>query len=130
MKAILFSLGLIIGLFSLGQKAIKPEEAKNHVGDSVNVSGIVYSVKVFEDDDKKHTLVLLNLGADHPNQLLTIAVQPTYQLGGVLMPTPNSKGNFANVFGKIELFKGKPQIVVRSANQLYLSSTNAVTPVK
>jgi hypothetical protein len=130
MKALLAVLLSLSFIASHAQKQIKLEEVKDHVGDSVNVSGIIYGVKVFEDDDKKPTLVLLNLGADYPNQLLTIAVQPTYQSKTSLMPGENAKGSLANVFGKIELFKGKPQIIVRSANQLYLSSTDAVTPAK
>jgi hypothetical protein len=130
MKALLAILLSMSFIASHAQKQIKIEEVKDHVGDSVNVSGIVYGVKVFEDDDKKPTLVLLNLGADYPNQLLTIAVQPTYQSDTSLMPGKEAKGELANVFGKIELYKGKPQIIVRSANQLYLSSTDAVTPAK
>ncbi len=46
------------------------------------------------------------------------------------MPTEDNKGNLAKVTGRIELYKGRPQIAVRSANQFSLIASDTVTPVK
>jgi hypothetical protein len=130
MKALLFLLGLTSAISSFAQKIIKLEEAKDHVGDSVFVEGKIYGVKVFVDDDKKPTVVLLNLGGEYPNQLLTVAVQPSYRTSEIVMPNESSKGEIARVKGRIVMYNDKPQIVVRSSNELALSSGDAIVVPK
>jgi len=54
---------MAIGLSCFAQKEIKLEQVKDHVGDSVKLEGMIYGIKVFEDDDKNPTLSVINLGA-------------------------------------------------------------------
>jgi len=127
MKALLLLLITAVALTSFGQKQIKLEEVKNHIGDSVRVGGNIYGIKVFEDDNKKPTLAFINLGADSPNQLLTIAVYPEgFKNTDWAFPDERFKGDFATVTGKVELYKGKPQIVVRSPEFLGIVATGPV----
>jgi len=130
MKTFLVLIAVTIGLSCFAQKQIKLEEAKDHIGDSVKLEGIIYGARVFEDDDKKPTLSLISLGAEYPNQLLTIAVQPSYKTNGAEFPDNRFKGSKAVVTGKLELYKGKPQIVVRSFDQLHITSTDAIVVPK
>lgn len=112
----------------LAQTKIELKDVSKHVGDSVKVEGKIFGVKTFPDN--KNAPTLLNLGADFPNQLLAIAVFDSYKSDTILMPTPNNKGDIAVVTEKIELYRGKPQIVVRSTSQLQIVSGEVVAPVK
>ena len=130
MKAVFVLLFATLSFTVWAQKDIKLEEVKNHIGDSVKVEAIFTGVKVFVDDDNRPTLSLINLGGEYPNQLLTVAVYPSYKGQYKVMPEEGFKGDKAIVFGKIELYKGKPQIVVRSSNQLSIVSTEAIVVPK
>ena len=113
------------------QKEIKLADVKNHVGDSVKVEGIIYGIKVFTDDDKNPTLSLINLGADYPNQLLSIAAYPaSYKNTSKVFPGEAFKGHIAIIYGKIELYKGKPQIVIHSPDQLHIVSADVIVVPK
>ena len=131
MKTIILLLITALSLPAFAQKQIKLEEAKNHIGDSVALSGVIYDIKVFEDDDKKPTLALINLGAAYPNQIVTIAVRPElYKNTTNIFPDQRLKGDLANVTGKLELYKGKPQIIIYSPDQLHISAADPVVVPK
>jgi DNA/RNA endonuclease YhcR with UshA esterase domain len=127
MKMFFVSLLTVFSTTLYAQKEIKLEEVKDHVGDSVKVEGKIFGVKAFSDDDGNTTLVLLNLGADYPNQVLTIAVYPSAKADGVVMPNESFKGDKAIVTGRIELYKGKAQIEVRIPNRLFIAAADPVT---
>ena len=105
-------------LSAFAQKQIKLEDVNTHIGDSVSISAKIDGVKVFVDDDKKPTRVLLNLGGTYPDQILTIVVDPSYAMDGKTMPGESTKGSTAKAIGTVVMYKGKPQIVVRSSKQL------------
>lgn len=109
------------------QTAIDLKDVSKHVGDSITVEGKIYGVKILSSPASP---TLLDLGAAFPDQLLTIAVFPTYKSSNTVMPTEDNKGNVAKVSGKIELYKGRPQIVVRSEKQLSFSAGDAAAPAK
>lgn len=116
---------LFISIFSQAQKQIKPEQAKDNIGQTVKLEGNILGVKTFENDDKNPTLVVPSLGVDNPNELVIIAVYPSYKSNGLVLPNESFKGDLAIVTGKIELYKGKPQIVVRSSEQLQITVANS-----
>jgi hypothetical protein len=118
-KLLLATLALLCIESSFAQTKINLQDVSKHIGDSVQVEGKVFGVKTFSDNSAAP--VLLNLGADFPQQLLTIAVFPTYKTESQNMPTEKDKGALATVSGKIELYRGRPQIVVRSAGQLSMT---------
>jgi DNA/RNA endonuclease YhcR with UshA esterase domain len=129
-KLILITLLLTSSTFLFSQTSIKLSEVPDHVGDSVKLEGTIAGVKTFSSDDGKERPVLLNLGAEFPNQLLTVAVFSTYKTSTIMMPTESNKGDIAIVTGKIEMYKGKPQIVVREASQLQIANGSPVTAPK
>jgi DNA/RNA endonuclease YhcR with UshA esterase domain len=129
-KLILITLLLASSTFLFSQTSIKLSEVPDHVGDSVKLEGTIAGVKTFSSDDGKERPVLLNLGAEFPNQLLTVAVFSTYKTSTIMMPTESNKGDIAIVTGKIEMYKGKPQIVVREASQLQIANGSPVTAPK
>lgn len=109
---------LICSVCSYAQKKIKLEEVTQHVGDSVQVRGQVYGVRYLEN--AKNTPTFINLGAAYPNQLLTVVIWGDVRSKLAYKPEEALAKGFVTVVGKIELFKDKPQIVVRNPDQLLI----------
>jgi hypothetical protein len=112
MKKFIVCFVLIAGTLSVySQTQIKLEDAKNHIGDSVTVCGKVYSARFVSNATNEPTF--LNLGAKYPDQLLTIVIWSDVR--------KQFKGNPEDIFlnkeicvtGKVELFRDKPQIVIK-----------------
>jgi hypothetical protein len=81
---------------------IDAKDAQAHLGEHVEVSGKVYGFKALEG------LTLVNLGAEYPNQLLTVVLR-----GEAANLASAIDGKVIRVTGKVEMYKGKPEIVVR-----------------
>lgn len=81
--------------------AVKLEDLKNAIGKTVNVRGKVYSSKDIG------SMVLVNLGASYPNQLLTLALKgKAKELGNQL------DNKTITVEGEVIDYKGKPEIII------------------
>ena len=93
---------------------ILPEEAKNHVGEDVSVRGLVEQVSVSK---KGHAF--LNFGGNYPNQIFTgfVPAQNVAAVGGQGF-LESLAGNPITLSGKIEVYKGRPAIVISSAAQI------------
>ncbi|MDT3401300.1 S1/P1 nuclease [Mucilaginibacter terrae] len=84
---------------------IKLEEVKNYTGKTVTVSGKVFSSKDIG------SMVLVNLGAAFPNQLLTLALKGDAQTLGTQLDGKN-----VTVTGQVIDYKGKPEIIITDKN--------------
>lgn len=98
---------------SYGQKEIKVEDTKNHIGETVSICTKIFGGKFFETD----TLTLLNAGGYYPNAPLTIVIRAGARKE-FNKPEEYYKGAEVCVTGKIEMFKNKPQIEVTSKTQV------------
>jgi len=98
---------------SIAQTAIKVEDVKSHVGETVKVCTKIYGGKFFEKD----TLTLLNAGGYYPDAPLTVVIRAN-ALKEFNNPATYYKGAHVCITGKIELFKDKPQIVVTNKSQI------------
>jgi DNA/RNA endonuclease YhcR with UshA esterase domain len=109
---------ILLCSFSLtrAQQSVKLEDIASHVGDSVTVTGKVYGIKYFESAKASPTLI--NIGAAFPNQLLTVVIYGEDRKRLELDPEKTFADADLSVTGKVELFKGKPQIVVTDKTQL------------
>jgi DNA/RNA endonuclease YhcR with UshA esterase domain len=91
---------------------IPANEAAAHAGKYATVEGVV--AKVFTSD-KGNTF--LNIGASYPNQTFTgwipsaSTVSKSPLLSGI-------EGKHVKVTGRIEMYKGKPEIRINAAEQL------------
>ncbi|WP_345952928.1 S1/P1 nuclease [Mucilaginibacter sp. PAMB04168] len=84
-----------------GTTVVKLEEIKNYTGKIVTVSG-----KAFSSRDIG-SMVLVNLGAAYPNQLLTLAMKgEAKSLGSSI------EGKEVTITGQVIDYKGKPEIIV------------------
>lgn len=90
---------------------IKLEDVKNNVGKAVSVTG-----KVFNSKDIK-SMVLVNLGAPYPKQLLTVVLK-----GDARQLTSQIENRTITVQGKIIEYQGKPEIVVEDTHALSIEN--------
>jgi hypothetical protein len=86
---------------------VKLEDVKNAIGKTVSTQGKVYSTKDIG------SMVLVNLGAAYPNQLLTLALKGEAKTMGAQL-----QGKTITVTGDVINYQGKPEIVVTGAQQL------------
>src|SRR5207253_54313 len=110
-KYLLLSLILIASCCKA--QTVSPDSAKYHEGSLTTVCGKVMGA--FTSGTGK---VLLNFGADHPNEKFTAVILSSDAAGFKFNPETHYKGKEVCVTGKIKMYKEKPQIVVTSANQI------------
>jgi len=113
---------IAISISSQAQKQIKLEDASKHVGDSVGLFGKVTGIKAVSGGK----LTLVNLGQPFPNQLLTVVVSEEVRKG-LKIPLESFADKDTYVVGKVELYKGKPQIVLTKPEQLQPATTAVET---
>jgi DNA/RNA endonuclease YhcR with UshA esterase domain len=88
-----------------------PEEAAKHVGETATVTG---RVDGFHQSGKGN--IFLNMGGAYPNQAFTAFIP-----SGSAAQFTNAQqydGKTVSVSGKIQLYKGKPEIIVTSPGQI------------
>lgn len=105
-----------IALHLHAQQKITLEEVSKHIGDSVTVCGKIFGGKYLDKAGNKPTF--LNMGASYPNELLTIVIWGNTRKLFPYKPEEKLKGKTVCITGKIETFKGKPQIVLKQTDQL------------
>ena len=115
MHAFFAVLGLLVCLFETraGQlPVIKDSEAIQHVGKNVEVRGFVVSVRT-----SPLGTAFINFGRDYPNQTFA-----GFIAAGSKIATDQQiaalQGKIIGITGKIELYRGKPEIKVLSINQI------------
>jgi DNA/RNA endonuclease YhcR with UshA esterase domain len=88
-----------------------PEEAAKHVGETATIKG---TVDGFHQSGKGN--IFLNMGGKYPNQAFTAFIP-----SGSAAQFANAQqyeGRTVAVSGKIQLYKGKPEIIVMSPSQI------------
>lgn len=121
MKKLLFIAITILSVkLSLSQTTIQLSEISKHVGDSVQVEGKVFGTRYFADS--KNSPTLINIGAAFPNQLLTVVIYGDNRKNFKSAPEDFFKDKVVVVTGKVELYHGKPQIIVHDANGIKKST--------
>ncbi|MBB5395185.1 S1/P1 nuclease [Mucilaginibacter sp. AK015] len=92
---------------SAGGSLVKLEDVGNAIGKNVTVQGKIYSVKDIG------SMVLANMGAPYPNQLLTLAFKGEAKAAAAAL-----EGKTISISGQVIDYKGKPEIIVTSLDQL------------
>ena len=117
-KLVFILLLLVITGIGYSQQTIKLEDVSKHVGDSVKVCGKVYGIKWLEQ--AKGSPTLLNIGAAYPNQLLTVVIWGDVRKKLEKTPEELFADKEVCVTGRIELYKEKEQVMIRSFEQIAL----------
>ena len=106
------ALACLLSATAYSQTKITGAEISKHIGDSVTVIDKVYGNKVLDNGT-----ILLNLGAQYPNQLLVVVIDNNLLLKADFKPQTFT-GKQVMATGKVFEYNGKPQIVLSSLNQL------------
>jgi hypothetical protein len=93
---------------------ILPEEAKDHVDENASVRGLVEQVSFSK---KGHAF--LNFGGRYPQQVFTgfVPAHNVSAVGGEQF-LQSLAGTPVTITGKIEFYKGRPEIVISSRDQI------------
>jgi micrococcal nuclease len=112
--------GVIVSCFSFttfSQTKIELKDISSHINDSVEVQGKIFGIKYLES--AKNSPTFISVGGAYPNQLLTIVIWGDVRKNiSVSLDEAKQKGNIAWATGKLESYKGKPQIVISDPKQL------------
>lgn len=109
---------LLVFAFSAlnAQQTVKLEEVSTHIGDTVTLKAKIFGIRQLTN--AKGAPTFINLGAAYPNQLLTVVIwQDVKDKMGFDALEEKYIGGMAVVTGKLELYNGKPQIVIRDPKQ-------------
>ncbi|WP_276504844.1 hypothetical protein [Terrimonas pollutisoli] len=117
-QALLSFILLLAAAATFSQTTIKLEQAKDHIGDSVHVCGLVASARYISYTDNAPTF--LNLGAAYPNQLLTVLIWQNVRDRMQFKPENFYLKKEICVIGRLELHREKPQIVINDTSQIRL----------
>ncbi len=91
----------------------------NHIGEIVHVCGKVYGVKYISEGSKP---TFVNVGADYPNSPLTLFINDDVRNTFSYKPEEKLNGKDICVTGKLELYKGKPEIVMKKESEIVILS--------
>jgi hypothetical protein len=107
---------LVLGAVRAQAEPLTPEEeAPKHVDENGTICGLVASAHFANRTKGQPTF--LNLGKPYPNQVFTAVIwgSDRSKFGS---PEKPLNGKQVCVTGRIQLYRGKPEIVVRDTNQL------------
>ena len=114
MKALLFALALALTVVPTIAKArtITPPEAKDHVGESVTVEGVVSDVHHAASGNA----IFLDMGGHYPDNTFAAVI---FKGDFDKFPDVDSlEGKIVDVSGVITLYRGRPEIVVHDPGQI------------
>ena len=115
-KASFLLIAILFSFVSFAQTEIKLEDVGRHIGDSVKVCAKIYG-GIFLDRSKD-TPTFLNVGGAYPNNTLTLVIWADLRKEFEQKPEEFYKDKTVCIFGKVTLFRDKPQIVLYNKNQL------------
>ena len=108
-KIILITFLLFCVAAAYSQTAITSKEAKDHIGETLTISGKVNDVFT---SNKGRTLI--NFDDKYPNQTFTVVINSESNIDFSLVKA----GSILTVSGLIESYKDKPEIVVKTQDQI------------
>lgn len=112
MKSHFFVIPLVclLSLGSLFADLVSPEEAKNHKDELVTVKGRVAQFRTISGE------AFLDMGKPHPHETFTVFCSPQTKISRSTLS--NLKGKTIAVTGRIHLYQGRPEIILKSLDQI------------
>ena len=108
---------MALALWTVGARAatLAPEDAAKHVGENATICGLVASAKYAEQARGKPTF--LDFGKPYPNAIFTALILGSDR---AKFGTPEKvmQGKQVCVTGQIQLYQGKPQVILNDPKQL------------
>ena len=122
-KVFTFIVAATFSFTMFSQNWIRPEEATKHKGDTVSVIGFVTHVKYVIH--KKGSRTLITLMTKDSKQPLTLLVCSPDRAKFLEAPETTYLNQYVQVSGLIEIYKGKPQIILHSEKQISIARESA-----
>lgn len=113
-------LAVLLGSFCFGQKKINLEEISENINKKVMICDKIYGSHVV----KSNGMTLLNVGNTYPNNLLTLAIFEKDLKNFSYNPSDSLTDRSVCVTGKLILYKGKPEIILKSEKDLEIINEN------
>ena len=112
MKTITAICVLALGATPALAETVQPTDARAHVGQTTTIEGTVSEVHF----STRSETTFIDFGGTYPNNVFTAVIfkEDAAKFPGVEGLT----GKMVDVTGPIDLYKGKPEIILRSADQL------------
>jgi len=114
---------LLAGAVSADPPRVPDHEAYRHIGKEATVCGRVADTTFLESIRGRPTF--LNLGGAYPNQTFTVVIWDDARARFDEAPNRKFAGAEICVTGRIETYKGKPQIVVKTPSQIVVTGAPA-----
>jgi hypothetical protein len=108
-----FLLFFVPSAFADDLLVVKVSEAANHIGETVEVRGAVSGVYTSRKDNS-----FLNMGGVYPNQTFTGFIKAGTDVSLDVAFIKSLQGKEIGIVGKVELYKGKPEIVITEKEQI------------
>jgi|SRR6185312_11690854 len=107
---------IFFATFCRCQSKVSIDSLSFHIGDSITVCSKVFSARYLEQSNRQPTF--LDLGADYPNNLLTVVIFGENRQKFTGFPEVLFANKNICVTGKLEDYKGRPEIVVSNPDQI------------
>ncbi len=97
-------------------KEVALDSLNSHIGETVWVCGKVFGVKYLTTS--KNTPTFINVGAAYPNSPLTLLIRQDVRNRFSYKPDQKLTGQSICVTGRLQLYKDKPEIVVKNESEI------------
>jgi len=116
---LLTAIALFFAFGASAQKMIPVKDVARHMNENVTVCGKVFGTKLLDGPN----ITFLDMGAAHPNQLLTVVIKGEDRSKFTGKPEDEYKDKNVCVTGTIINFKGKPEIVLSDPANIKLDTS-------
>lgn len=103
--------------FLFSQKQISIEEIPNHIGKKIKICDKIYGSYIV----KSNGMTLLNVGKPYPDNTLTLVIYEKDLKNFSYLPSEFLPDKTFCATGKLILYKGKPEIVLKSEKDIELT---------
>lgn len=110
-QALVLAFGLELAAAPARAQTIAPSEAQAHVGQTVTIEGAVSNVHRLNSG-----ITFIDLGGRYPDNVFTAVILAAD--AGKFSNLSAFEGKTVDITGKVQLYKGKPEIVLNDAGQL------------
>ncbi|TLY44990.1 MAG: hypothetical protein E6K54_09000 [Gammaproteobacteria bacterium] len=119
-KIYLFLSVILLGYSAFSQTEVSLSDIAKHEGDSVVVKGSIFGTRYLVT--AKGSPTFMNVGAKYPNDSLTLVIWGNDRSKFQGDPEKTYLNKTVQVSGKVEIYKGKPEIILYSDKQMMILS--------
>ena len=111
MRTLILALGFVVAALPAHAETIAPADAKTHVGQTVTIHAAIEEVKT-----GRGGATFLDMGGAFPDNAFAAVI-----FASDLTKFPGAKtlkGKTVAISGPVQLYQGKPEIILKTADQL------------